>query len=75
MFTKRVLYRASKKKTEPWNNWMLRAICGVCDYYHIYFMKYDQYAFEWYIVEVPPVMLHWAALFSKFNVKIHLFHF
>ena len=25
--------------------------------------------------EIPPVMLHWAALFSKLNVKIHLFHY
>ena len=29
------------EKTEPWNNGMLRASCGVYDYYHIYFMKYD----------------------------------
>ena len=38
-------------------------------------VKYGHYAFEWYIVEIPPVMHHWAALFSKLNVKIHLFHF
>ena len=28
-----------------------------------------------YIVEIPPVMLHLAGLFSKLNVKIYLFHF
>ena len=49
--------------------------CRVCDYYHIYFMKYDKYAFEWYIIEIHPIMLHWAALFSKLNVKNHLCHF
>ena len=26
------------------------------------------------IVEIHPVMRHWAALFSKLNVKIHLLH-
>ena len=35
------LYSASQKKTEPWNNGMMRASFGVYDYYHIYFMKYD----------------------------------
>ena len=30
-----------RKKTEPWNNGMLRSSCGVYDYYHIYFMNYD----------------------------------
>ena len=61
------------RKTEPWINGMLWPSCGVYDYYHIYFMKYD--AFERYIVEIPPVMHHWAALFYKLNVKIHLFYF
>ena len=28
------------------------------------------YAFEWYIIEIHP-RLHWAALFSKLNVKSH----
>ena len=35
------LYSASQKKTEPWNNGMLRAGLGVYDYYHIFFMTYD----------------------------------
>ena len=29
------------EKTEPWINGMMWASCGVYDYYHIYFMKYD----------------------------------
>ena len=58
-----------------WNNGMLRASFGVYDYYHIYFMKYDYYAIEWYTVKIHPVMLHWVALFSKLNVKVHLCHF
>ena len=40
-----------------------------------FIVKYGHYAIEWYIVEIPPVMHHWAALFSKLNVKINLFHF
>ena len=62
------LYSASQKKTEPWNNGMLWPSCGVYDYNHIYI-------FKWLIVEIPPVMHHSAALFSKLNVKIHLCHF
>ena len=42
---------------------------------HTIIVQYDHCSFEWYIDEIPPVMHHWAALFSKLNVKIHLFHF
>ena len=63
------------EKTEPWNKGMLRPSSGVYDCSHTFIIKYDHYAFEWYIVEIPPVMHHWAALFSKLNVKIHLLHF
>ena len=64
-----------KEKTEPWNKGMLRPSSGVYDCSRTFILKYDQYAFEWYIVEIPPVMHHWAALFSKLNLNINLFHF
>ena len=67
--------RPRKKKTVPWNKGMLWPSAGVYDCSHTFIVKYGHYAFEWYIVEIPPVMHHWAALFSKLNVKIHLFHF
>ena len=70
-----LIYSASQKKTEPWNKGMLRPSCGVYDCSHTFIVKYDHYVFEWYIVEIPPVIHHWAALFSKLNVKLHLFHF
>ena len=54
---------------------MLWPSCGVIDYSYTIIVKYDNCAFEWYIVEIPPVMHHWAALFWKFKVKIHLCHF
>ena len=38
---KRYVVQCVPEKTEPWNNGMLRASCGVYDYYHIYFMNYD----------------------------------
>ena len=63
------------EKTEPWNKGLLWPSSGVYDCSHTFIIKYDHYAFEWYIVQIPPVMQHWAALFSKLNVKIHLLHF
>ena len=72
------LYSASQKK-HTWNKGMLwpsaGGMAGVYDCSHTFIGQYDHYAFEWYIVEIPPVMHHWAALFSKLNVKFHLFHF
>ena len=62
-----------RNKTDPWNKGMLWPSAGVYDCSHTFIVKYGHYAFEWYIVEIPPVMHHWAALFSKLNVKIHLF--
>ena len=70
--TDKILY--VPEKTEPWNKGILRPSSGVYDCSHTFIVKYDHYAFEWYIVEIPPVMHHWAALFSKLNVKIQ-FHF
>ena len=64
-----------RKKTDPWNKGMLWPSSGVYDCSLTFIVKYDHYAFESYIVEIPPVMHHWAALFSKLNVQIHLFHF
>ena len=64
-----------KKNPDPWNKGMQWPSAGVYDCSHTFIVKYGHYAFEWYIVEIPPVMHHWAALFSKLNVKIHLFHF
>ena len=69
------IYSASQKKTDPWNKGMLWPSSGVYDCSHTFIVKYDHYAFEWYIVEILPDMHHWAVLFSKLNVKIHLFHF
>ena len=41
MWLKKLIIQCVPEKTEPWNNGMLRASCGVYDYYHIYFMNYD----------------------------------
>ena len=71
-------YTVRPRKTDPWNKGMLwpsAGMAGVYDCSHTFIVKYDHYAFEWYIVEIPPIIHHWAALFSKLNVKIHLFHF
>ena len=71
-------YTVRPRKTDPWNKGMLwpsAGMAGLYDCSHTFIVKYDHYAFEWYTVEIPPIMHHWAALFSKLNVKIHLFHF
>ena len=71
-------YTVRPRKTDPWNKGMLwpsAGMAGVYDCSNTFIVKYDHYAFEWYIVEIPPIIHHWAALFSKLNVKIHLFHF
>ena len=73
-------YTVRPRKTDPWNKgmmWPSAGMAGVYDCYfsHTFIVKYDHYAFEWCIAEVPPVMHHWAALFSGLNVRIHLFHF
>ena len=71
-------YTVRPRKTESWNKGMLwpsAGMAGVYDCSHTFIVKYDHYAFEWYIIEIPPIIHHWAALFSKLNVKINLFHF
>ena len=71
-------YTVRPRKTDPWNKGMLwpsAGMAGVYDCSHTFIVKYDHYAFEWYIVEIPPIIHHWAVLFSKLNVKINLFHF
>ena len=71
-------YTVRPRKTDPWNKGMLwpsAGMAGVYDCSHTFIVKYDHYAFEWYIVEIHPMIHHWAALFSKLNVKINLFHF
>ena len=71
-------YTVRPRKTDPWNKGMLwpsAGMAGVYDCSHTFIVKYDHYAFELCIVEVPPVMHRWAALFSGLNVRIHLFHF
>ena len=45
----------------------------VYDCSHTFIIKYDHYAFEWYIVEIPPVMHHWAALFQNWMSKFICF--
>ena len=63
----RVCVPENNNNTQPWNERMLWARCGVYTFIGI---KYNRYAFEGYIVEILPVMHHWAALFSTVNVKI-----
>ena len=70
-----LMYSASQKKQNPKTKGMLCPSCEVYDCSHTIIVKYDHCAFQWYIVEISPVMHQWAALFSKLNVKINLFHF
>ena len=68
------LFTVRPRKTETWNKGMSWTSSGVYDCNQTFIVKYDYYAFEWYIAKIPPVMHHWAALFSNLNVKINLFH-
>ena len=59
-----------KTPTEPaWNNG--QKLWDVLLLSYLFHEVWLRYAFEWYIIEIHPIMLHWAALFSKLNVKSH----